>query len=52
MVGDTTNDMQFGRKLGMRTILIEDDPSQVDANLYDTNLPGLVDFSRMLSAID
>ncbi len=52
MVGDTTNDMQFGRKLGMRTILIEDDPSQVDANLYDTNLPGLVDFSRMLSAIN
>ncbi len=52
MVGDTSNDMRFGRKVGMKTVFIRSEPEDVDKNLYDAQFNSLFDFATSFSAID
>lgn len=50
MVGDTSNDMLFGRKMKMHTVLIGN-PSEVKESLVDQNFSSLIEFADSLSAI-
>ena len=52
MVGDTTNDMRFGRKVDMKTVLIDDNTSEVDVVLVDYAFSSLIEFAESISAID
>lgn len=46
MVGDTASDMQFGRRLGMRTIWISGSgETQPEEGLFDASYPSLFDFA-------
>jgi len=49
MVGDSTSDMQFGKNMGMSTVLISDDFTQVhDRKLVDFQFTNLLEFSKVL----
>jgi histidinol phosphatase-like enzyme len=46
MVGDTASDMQFGRRLGMRTVWISGSgETQPEDGLFDASFPSLFDFA-------
>lgn len=51
MVGDTANDMLFGKRLGMTTVFISEDVSDLRYNhhLIDYRFNTLLDFARTLS---
>jgi len=48
MVGDTLSDMKFGKKLGMKTVLISNDKSLVSshAKLIDQNFKSLFEYAK------
>jgi histidinol-phosphate phosphatase family protein len=46
MVGDSPSDMEFGKKLGMITVLI--DPDVKTNELADFCFPSLIDFARII----
>ncbi|NTV84327.1 MAG: HAD-IIIA family hydrolase [Bacteroidales bacterium] len=52
MVGDTASDMEFGKRLGMITILISDEENQPLSELVDFYFHSLIDFSHHLMTID
>lgn len=51
MVGDTLNDMKFGKRAGMKTVLISEDQKLIDTNfkLIDFNYNSLSDFYNDLA---
>jgi histidinol-phosphate phosphatase family protein len=52
MVGDTANDMRFGRKLGMKNVFVGDEPIEEDKKLYDFRFSGLAEFASAFVAND
>ena len=48
MVGDSRSDMEFGKKLGMVTVLVGDTKDKMAAALADASFHDLSDFSRTL----
>lgn len=52
MVGDTETDMEFGRKIGMTTVLIGSKNEPVGKDLIDFTFDQLINFARSLPAND
>lgn len=55
MVGDSTSDMLFGKRLGMKTILIRSNPSQVklaSITTVDQQFDSLLEFTQSLKDQD
>jgi len=52
MAGDTESDMLFGRKAGMKNVLIVTDKQVVNKKLFDYRYNSLLDFANFLSAND
>ena len=51
MVGDTKSDMQFGRRLGALTVLIEhglEEQAEIEYSLIDYRFSSLFAFARSL----
>jgi D-glycero-D-manno-heptose 1,7-bisphosphate phosphatase len=48
MVGDTPSDMEFGKRLGMKTVFVGEDYSSVDSGLIDFHYSNLLEFSKMI----
>jgi len=44
MVGDSKTDLQFGRKLGMKTVLIRGKDEEIENDLFDWVFENLIDF--------
>jgi len=51
MAGDMVSDMEFGKKLGMKTIYIDSNKSPADPALYDTVFPDLLSFARFMNPV-
>lgn len=53
MVGDTESDMLFGRRAGMQTVLVGDEPDLARRNphLVDLCFPDLVSYARYLEKV-
>lgn len=50
MIGDSPNDMRFGRKLGMKTVFIGDENLE-DPSLADERFDSLADFAASLKSL-
>lgn len=52
MVGNSRSDLEFGRKLGMHTVLIttKHEPEDLPRELYDAHYPSLLGFVRSFCA--
>jgi D-glycero-D-manno-heptose 1,7-bisphosphate phosphatase len=46
MVGDSLSDMEFGKSLGMYTVLIQGKGEEIDPELFDESYESLFDFYR------
>ena len=51
MVGDSLSDINFGRKLGMITCIINKDPLFNENSLYDKKFKSLLDFSNFFNSL-
>jgi histidinol-phosphate phosphatase family protein len=53
IIGDSEIDMEFGKKLGLKTIFIENNNSEkIDISLYDQKFPNLLSFTNWLDKND
>ncbi len=52
MLGDTESDLNFGRNCGMKSIYINSNQQNIEADLYDASFLGLIDFAEKLGAND